>query len=135
LLNAVARYRSEDWLYHSETSLLSSMPKQPVNDLVKRSFQHAIPIVSGHTRQQEADTYVQGDEDTRREAKDCMYEVVFHFSTLLKITSKVRHIFLNANFFSKKKTAPGFRGQSSFTETIERFRSGFKSGLFPDLHF
>jgi hypothetical protein len=78
------------------------MPKQPVDNIATRRLQQFIPVVSFRTWRQEAETHTSGDENTHREAKDCMYEVVFHFSTLLKVTSKVRYTFLNTKFFPKK---------------------------------
>jgi hypothetical protein len=70
------------------------MPKQPADDVATRRLQQSFPV-SFRTWRQETETHTQGDKNTHREAKDCMYEVVFHFSTLLKITSKVRFIFFN----------------------------------------
>jgi hypothetical protein len=105
-LNAVTRHRFEDWLYHPETSLLSSMPKQPVDDVATRRLQQSFPVVSFRTRWQEAETHTQGNENMHCEAKDCMYEVVFHFFILLKIISKVR-FFFNTKFFFKKFRTQG----------------------------
>jgi hypothetical protein len=90
------------------------MPKQPVDDVATRRLQQSFPVVSFRTWRQETETHTQGDENTHRETKDCIYEVVFHFSTLLKITSKVRFIFFNTKFFSKNLGHRAFLSQSMF---------------------
>jgi hypothetical protein len=77
------------------------MPKQPVDNVATRRLQQSFPVVSFRTWRQETETHTQGGKNTHREMKDCMYEVVFHFSTLLKITSKVMFIFLISIFLKK----------------------------------